>query len=749
MALVHFADALLGGDAPKWTHFELARLRHLAGETHLAAESLDQLLDELPSDLTSEHLCSLLPVAHTVFQHVPVVASRLYALAVNHHCADYLAALRVAEAEERAGQLEQAAARVESLHDQLDDWGQAARARIAARLGHTDKACDIFERVCRGPNGLALLEQYAEAVLRPTAATKRVETFFDIATAAGATPSQIMLLKLRGATAQRDASVALDLLRALVDEGGTPSKWCLIDLLYLLLEARNSEGHGFVADRLREHFGEDRDALEALLNRAMATTEWETAEHLLDLLSDQIDARRSWIIILKRFELACFQGNLDAAASFLAQLGPIDAVPADAIPSIYRFLAECGDWDRLLDDARHRLSQGFAFNLLGDLVVRAARRTGRRAELLAWVEDVADWRSAPDLLRLYSVIGFDCLVADGNLDDRPRLLRLLQAIADEEEMARLDAFFPTQCTTGLSVTSARSPASPTAVFYCTNSRYLLGTAVALGSMFANNPALVDRIDTIVCADAACLRHARRVLTPIARRFGAKIIYLDAGSVCTAASLRSDYGLFTGGHSLAIEAYWRLYVARWLCARGRYARAIYLDSDLLIGPRFFEMLKLDLPEGACLMARTEVDREEVRAATLRHGLKPGSYFNSGVLVLDLSAPEAKHRIDAAIAIAENEADRLVLQDQCALNVAFAGVSVPLNERFNRFVAAGSSEEGLRSEYASSGVLHFLDRPKPWDPLYRGHAGRLWLEHWRTLSPLVPEAALRSAVADAIG
>jgi lipopolysaccharide biosynthesis glycosyltransferase len=297
------------------------------------------------------------------------------------------------------------------------------------------------------------------------------------------------------------------------------------------------------------------------------------------------------------------------------------------------------------------------------------------------------------------------------------------------------------------VPSALAVAEPVAIFLCANRPYLPGTLVAVTSLLMRNPELAARAEIVLCADSATLPLATALLGPAVTALGARLAPLDAGALVGEAPLESRYGLFTGGHALAVEAYWRIYVARHL-ARERWHRyAIYLDSDVSAGPRFLDLLDQPMPPHACLLARPEVDRAEVRHAADKHGLPQGSYFNSGVLMLDLHHPETLPRLEAAIRIAETEPERLVFQDQCALNIAFAGASAPLDEAFNRFLAPDAPEAGLAEAFATAGVVHFLDRPKPWDPMHTGPTAQLWLEHWQAASAFVPAPALAAALAAA--
>jgi lipopolysaccharide biosynthesis glycosyltransferase len=194
------------------------------------------------------------------------------------------------------------------------------------------------------------------------------------------------------------------------------------------------------------------------------------------------------------------------------------------------------------------------------------------------------------------------------------------------------------------------------------------------------------------------------------------------------SLRTSYGLFTGGQSLAEAAYYRIYFADKLHKQGAYERALYIDADTIVygdlNPLFDE-----LPLAA-LMARYEVSRPEVEAAIRMHKLEPGQYFNSGVLMFDLRHAELGAALERSLHAVHNLRSNLIFQDQCALNIGFKDVFRPLDDRFNFFITPHDPNPS-----PGGAILHFLDRPKPWDPIYDGPLCGLWFLKWQELASCI--------------
>jgi lipopolysaccharide biosynthesis glycosyltransferase len=71
--------------------------------------------------------------------------------------------------------------------------------------------------------------------------------------------------------------------------------------------------------------------------------------------------------------------------------------------------------------------------------------------------------------------------------------------------------------------------------------------------------------------------------------------------------------------------------------------------------------------------------------------------------------------------------LVFHDQCALNIGFKDRFGTLESKFNHFVKPDSDEPP-----AEAVIVHYLDRPKPWDPAYSSKACGLWFESWYKLA-----------------
>ena len=184
-------------------------------------------------------------------------------------------------------------------------------------------------------------------------------------------------------------------------------------------------------------------------------------------------------------------------------------------------------------------------------------------------------------------------------------------------------------------------------------------------------------------------------------------------------------MFAPGQSLPEAAYYRIYFAQKLHRLKRYKRALYIDSDTLIRGSLSALIDGDTR--AALRASLERGDPNIERAIQTHGLPQGQYFNSGVLALELDHPELAPALERSIRAIHDRRHSLFYHDQCALNIGFKGVFEALDPIYNFFVDPNDPEP--KSDCV---ILHYLGRPKPWDPAYGGELCRLWFLHWYQLS-----------------
>jgi lipopolysaccharide biosynthesis glycosyltransferase len=177
------------------------------------------------------------------------------------------------------------------------------------------------------------------------------------------------------------------------------------------------------------------------------------------------------------------------------------------------------------------------------------------------------------------------------------------------------------------------------------------------------------------------------------------------------------------------------------------KVLYLDCDLIICGDVGELWQTDLA-GAFLAAVPE-------PYFAKHvGFEPGeSYFNSGVLVIDVAQWRAANCLQEFLRFAEQHASNLAAYDQDILNNTFRGKILSLDYRWNfqtSFAdvppkALGLSPEVFWKLRQRPTIVHFTGKYKPWFYSYQPHYKRLYydalaLTPWRSYRP--PDLKLRS-------
>lgn len=169
-------------------------------------------------------------------------------------------------------------------------------------------------------------------------------------------------------------------------------------------------------------------------------------------------------------------------------------------------------------------------------------------------------------------------------------------------------------------------------------------------------------------------------------------------------------------------YLRLLVPELLPASLR--RVIYLDGDTLVLDDVHRLWRAGLGGRPLGAVRDPVVREIGNSWVSEngHALPPTArYFNSGVLLMDLSLWREQGLGDQVLGYLGNPANEFAYPDQDALNAVFAGIWHELHPRWNVMLhpeitslADLSPEERPRHAEAitRTGILHFAGAPKPW-------------------------------------
>lgn len=461
---------------------------------------------------------------------------------------------------------------------------------------------------------------------------------------------------------------------------------------------------------------------------------WDDASPLVARVQElALPARGDWLRT-RLFEMDCMAHRLDSAAARLAEWPDTAELPPRVIRLALGLHYARHDWDAAMTLFADKISpgRGSAFieldNPQVEWLVSAARATGRQAEVLDLLES---WPGAtlPPAVRLRDTMREDlCLLHELGAAPSTRVEPPADPYRAERARRMAAALRGNGCD------------ADGTVLICSDRNYLIGAAVALGSALQFNARALRRCRfNVVLADDV-LDEGAPIMRRLAESYGVALDIVAAHQLGRVADgLRTTWGGFAG-HKMTEAAYYRILAALRLAEAGERGRLLYLDSDVCVGPDLAQLMNHDL-RGRPLAARPELgNMPGMERAARRIGVPPETYFNSGVMLIDLGHEATVPALERALEIAVTMPDKLTCLDQCALNLAFVGQTVELPPAFNNFVR--SDTEIVKG--ATATVTHYLFRPKPWDPSYPNANNAGWTDAFCALAEVLSPEQMRFLV-----
>jgi len=738
-----------------WVYYELAIVQALCQAELPAGESILRFLTSArdPSSectLTTSHHETILDIAHQVFSTDRNLAVSIYHAAKILGVGDYLSDLRIAEALLEDGSLKEACEQLASIrvNHELDAWGYLVLSRLHQLRGEPLLSRDALR--------LAMIDQTFDLHLLLQSAHRLLELGFaeDASSVCDTLRSQpqretavdevprLVGLELRIASRQHDAARATEVLSSTNNCWEKVDKWLLVEAMFAFtlpgdqVCAEDLVVSELLCSSLEASFTGTLAEVHALLHFYCRECMWSKAETLLEGIRSS-DLYEHPEMVLRRFEILCFSGDQEGARRLYSlSLDRDDLTCWEAMAAI-RYLAEQKDWTRAGELLTGALRRGHSFPGCTSLLFQVARRASLCRELLFVLDEVAlesETAGSKDLLLFRQMLVDDLCIRTG-VKELEGAGRIIHHLSPENEI--LFSY------SGLCLPSSDNQL---ALFLCVDRAYVLAALTFLCSYAAHHRRSARAVEVYVFLSNDVPTSWEEVIDSCSRTMGTPVNILREEQFVTAGMVHSEsYGIFTGGGTLARAAYFRLYAARYLLKLHAFSRLCYIDSDIVCQGELSELFDLDL--GGCLLAaRIEEMSAEVRDAALRNSVEPESYFNSGVLLIDAAQQATAGLIDRAIHFSECEPERLTFHDQCALNIAFAGKAKNLPQKYNTFVRPNRPDN--KSPEACK-LLHFLDRPKPWDVSYAREYRVQWTRYAELVKCLLDPSEFRSIVIAANG
>lgn len=156
------------------------------------------------------------------------------------------------------------------------------------------------------------------------------------------------------------------------------------------------------------------------------------------------------------------------------------------------------------------------------------------------------------------------------------------------------------------------------------------------------------------------------------------------------------------------------------------KILYLDCDLVVLKDIRYLYEIDL-KNKPLAAVKDVKSQEIIRIYFYHGLK--SYFNSGVMLIDLGVWRKQNVTEKSIEFINKHAKELTTADQDVLNCLFKDDWLELPKIYN----TDPKHEAANSLPAKdTAILHYSDKIKPWSYLYFGKNKKYYFKYL-ALSP----------------
>ncbi len=264
------------------------------------------------------------------------------------------------------------------------------------------------------------------------------------------------------------------------------------------------------------------------------------------------------------------------------------------------------------------------------------------------------------------------------------------------------------------------------IFVTLDRNYLQPLKVMLYSLFHNNPdehfdiyAIIDEIDN-QCWDR---------LHAYCEKFGSTLHPVDVEDAYFADAPMTRY--------YPRAMYYRLLAAQLLPEE--LDRILYLDPDILVINEIRPLYEIDFEDNlyAAAMHRGVIGFSGSLNKLRLPNYDAEEYFNSGVLMMNLTALRAETSPKEIFDFVEKYRSTLILPDQDILNALYGPRILPLDEvlwnydvrKFEAYRIASMGESTMDWTMANTALLHFCGKNKPWAPSYRGRYATLYKHYAR--------------------
>ena len=243
------------------------------------------------------------------------------------------------------------------------------------------------------------------------------------------------------------------------------------------------------------------------------------------------------------------------------------------------------------------------------------------------------------------------------------------------------------------------------IFLSIDKIYLVPATVTIFSLLKNNPTQTFRI--YLAAEENGIDWINPLLQLIQEMGSEPILKPINGEIISKLTLNLH---------ITHATYYRIMAAELIDE----AKAIYLDSDMVIHGDISELWELDLGEYPLGAVEDPLIRDVQRLGLAdEHG-----YFNSGTLYMNLNQWRKMDLGTQVIDFARHNPGIIPYLDQCSLNAVLKGNWYRLDPKWNlqsalvdlktkELSASFFSDESFKEAIQSPRIIHYTGVPKPWN------------------------------------
>lgn len=169
------------------------------------------------------------------------------------------------------------------------------------------------------------------------------------------------------------------------------------------------------------------------------------------------------------------------------------------------------------------------------------------------------------------------------------------------------------------------------------------------------------------------------------------------------------------------------------------RVIYMDGDMIVNGDIRPLWELELNDKVCAMVLAPMWREDYVYQRLDYDKKYG-YYNNGTTLYDLDKLRSLHFLERSVEFIGSHKQNLVMLDQDVTNALLHDqiLRMPIEYNFQVKLFWKSHWDEYNSEFKEELIkaaqkpiiIHYSDRKKPWQLIYKGLPyNELWNKYYK--------------------